>query len=97
MHFGDPITQRVGDELKRVGRAHEQRVAGAGGVEVMPRIAIYQTIVRLVVDAPEAQGRAHVVAFGGVVVNHVEDDLDASAVVCLDHRLELVDLLAALA
>ena len=39
----------------------------------------------------------HVVALGGVVVDHVEDDLDARLVQRLHHRLELADLLAALA
>ena len=43
-----------------------------------------------------AQGRAHVVALGGVVVDHVEDDLDARRVHGLDHGLELLDLLAVL-
>ena len=36
------------------------------------------------------------VALGGVVVDDVQDDLDAGRVQCLDHRLELADLLAAL-
>ena len=36
-----------------------------------------------------------VVAFGGVVVDDVEDDLEAGGVQGLDHRLELVDLAAA--
>jgi hypothetical protein len=34
------------------------------------------------------------VAFGGVVVDHVEDHLDAGLVQRLDHGLELLDLLA---
>ena len=48
-------------------------------------------------DPAEGQGRAHVVALGGVVVDHVEDDLDARRVHGLDHGLELLDLLAVLA
>ena len=39
--------------------------------------------------------RAEVVALGGVVVDDVEDDLDAGAVQRLHHALELADLLAA--
>ena len=40
------------------------------------------------------QRRAHVVALGGVVVDHVEDHLDARVVQVADHRLELLHLVA---
>ena len=39
---------------------------------------------------------AEVVAFGGVVIHHVEDHFHAGAMVGLDHGFEFVDLLAAL-
>ena len=42
----------------------------------------------------ERQRRAEVVPLGRVVVDDVEDHLDAGAVQRLHHRLELVDLLA---
>ena len=58
---------------------------------------VVEPVVRLVVDAAEAQRRTAVVALGGVVVDHVEDDLDARRVQRPDHGLELADLLAALA
>ena len=45
----------------------------------------------------EAQRRAERAALGGVVVDHVEDHLEPGGVQRLDHRLELVDLLAAVA
>ena len=96
MHFGDPIAQAIGDELQRVRRAHEQRVSGACGVEVVSAVVVDQTIVGAVVDAFEAEGRATVVAFGGMVVHHVEDDFHAGMMVRLDHGFELVDLFAAL-
>ena len=96
VHLGDPVAQAVGDDLQRARRAHQQGVAGAGGVEVVLGVAVDEPVVRLVVDAFEAQCRAAVVAFGGVVVHHVEDDLHAGVVVGLDHRFELVDLFAAL-
>ena len=95
MHFGNPVAQRIGNQLQRVRRAHEQRVASAGGVEVVLLVAFHQSVVGGVVDALEAQGGAHMVAFGGVVVHHVEDDFHAGAMVGLDHGLEFVDLLAA--
>ena len=96
VHFSDPIAQTVGNELQRVWRAHEQRVSSACGVEIVPAVVVDQTIVGAVVDAFEAEGRATVVAFGGMVVHHVEDDFHAGMMVCLDHGFELVDLFAAL-
>ena len=68
-------------------RAHQQRVAGACGVEVVSAVVVDQTVVGAVVDALEAEGRSTVVAFGGVVVHHVEDDFHAGMMVCLDHGL----------
>src|SRR5208283_5378207 len=40
------------------------------------------------------EGRAVLVPLAGVVVDDVEDDLDAGTVELLDHLLELADLLA---
>ena len=36
------------------------------------------------------------IAFSGMVVHHVEDDLDARVVERLDHRLELPDMVGAI-
>ena len=55
--------------------------------------AIDEAVVRAVVDAAEGQGGAQVVALGRVVVDDVQDDLDAGLVEGLDHGLELLDLL----
>ncbi len=95
VHLGHPVPQRVHDGLEHVRRAHEQRVARAGRVEVVRLVAVHEPVVGLVVDAAEAQRRAEVVALRGVVVDHVEDDLDAGLVQSLDHGLELHDLLPA--
>ena len=96
MHFSDPIAQAVGNELQRVRRTHEQRVSGTCGVEIVSAVVVYQTVVGAVVDAFEAEGRSAVVAFGGMVVHHVENDFHAGMMVCLDHGFELVNLFAAL-
>ncbi len=72
--------------------AHVQGVPGARVVHVVLRLVLHQPVVRLVVDALEAQRRAEVVALRRVVVDHVEDDLDAGLVHRLHHRLELLDL-----
>ena len=64
----------------------------AGEVEVVARVVLHRAVVGVVVDAAHRQHRPEVVALGGVVVDHVEDHLDAGRVQRLDHRLELLDL-----
>ena len=96
VHLGHPVPQRVHDELERARVTHVQAVPGAGGVVVEPRVVRHEPVVGGVVDALERQHGPEVVALGGVVVDDVEDDLDAGLVQRADHRLELRDLLAAL-
>ena len=88
-------TVGVHDELQRVRVAHVQAVTAPGVVEVVTLVLVGHPVVAQVVDAPQGQGGAHVVALGGVVVDHVEKHLDARLVQGLDHRLEFLDLLAA--
>ena len=66
-----------------------------GEVHVVARVVRDEPVVGGVVDALEGQHRPQVVALGGVVVDDVEDHLDAGAVQRLDHPLELAHLLAA--
>ena len=94
VHLGDPVPQRVHDQLQRVRVAHVQRVARAGVVHVVARVVVDQPVVRGVVDPAHRQRGAHVVALGRVVVDHVEDHLDARVVQVADHRLELLHLAA---
>ncbi len=96
VHLEHPVPQRIHDELQRVRIADVQAVAGARVVGVVPLVVILEPVVRLVVDAAHRQGRTEMAALGGVVVDHVEDHLDAGRVQGLDHRLELLHLLAAL-
>ena len=97
VHLLDPVPQRIHQELQRVWLPHVQRVPGARVVHVVPGIVRRRAVVRGVVDALERKHRPHLVAFGGVVVDDVEEHLDAGAMQRLDHRLELLDLPAALA
>ena len=97
VHVSDPVPQRVHDQLQHVRMAHQQAVAGAGRVVVVALVAVDEAVVRLVVDAAERDRRTQLVALGGVVIDHVEDDLDVRLVQCLHHGLELGDLLAVLA
>ncbi len=97
MHLEHPVAQRVHDQLQRVRVADVQAVAGAGVVGVVPLVLVLEAVVGGVVDAAHREGGPEVVALGGVVVDHVEDDLDAGGVERTHHALELLHLLAALA
>ncbi len=91
MHLGHPVAQGIQHHAQHHRMRDVQRVAGAGGVETVARI-LGQHVVARVVDAAERQRRAHFVAFAGVVVDHVEDDLDAGGVKAVDGALDLGDL-----
>src|SRR5450759_1949451 len=95
MHLFDPVAQGVHDQLQDVGVAHQQAVAGARGVVVLRLVLVDEAVVGGVVDAPEGDRRALLVALGGVVVDDVEDDLDIGLVQRLHHGLELGHLLTA--
>ena len=90
----DPVAQRVHDEPQDARVDGVQRVARAREVHVEARVVGHEAVVRRVVDALEREHRAEVVALGGVVVDDVEDDLDARLVQRLHHPLELAHLLA---
>ena len=77
VHLGDPVAQAVHDELQDARVRHVERVAAAGEVHVVARVFGRQAVVGGVVDAAERERRAQLVALGGVVVDHVEDHLDA--------------------
>ena len=73
--------------------AQIDRVAAAGGVEIVA-LVLAQHVVAGIVDAAEGERRTEVVALGGVVVDDVENDLDAGRVQPADHQLEFVDVAA---
>ena len=72
------------------GCGHVERVAAAGEVHVVARVVGRQPIIGGVVDAAHRERRPQLVALGGVVVDHVEDHLDAGGVHGPDHHLELL-------
>ena len=76
------------------GCGHVERVAAAGIVHVVAPVVLDQTIIGSIVDAAETKRRAELIAFAGMVVDDVEDDLDPFAVQRSDHALELGHLLA---
>ena len=92
VHLEHPVTQAVHDELERARVGHVERIAAAGVVHVVARALRHEAVVGGVVDAAETERRPQVIALRRVVVDHVEDHLDAGLVEGLDHGLELGDL-----
>ena len=89
VHLLDPVAQAVHDQPPDDRVVGVERVAAAGVVGV-PRAAVFEDVVGRVVDAAEAERRPVLIALGGVVEHHVENDLDAGPVQRLDHVAELV-------
>ena len=76
------------------GMPQVERVAGACRIEI-EALVVAEQVIAGVVDAPEREGRAEMVALGGVVVDHVEDHLDAGLMQAAHHHLEFVDIAGA--
>ncbi len=95
VHLLNPIAQAVADELQHVRLDDVEGVAGAGEVVIVARLIEDEAIIAGVVEALERKERAEVVALAGVVVNHVEDDLETGAMQRLHHLFELGHLLPA--
>ena len=91
MHLLRPVAERVHHELQAVRMAHVQAVPRSRVVQVVAAILLRHPVVRGVVEALEGQHGAAVVPLGGVVVDDVEDDLDAGGMQRLHHALELAD------
>ena len=90
VHLDDPVAQAVHDELQHARVAHVQRVAAAGEVHVVARVVRRAAGSRTLLSMPRSESVGpEVVAFGRVVVDDVEDHLDAGGVQRADHRLEL--------
>jgi hypothetical protein len=94
VHLRGPVAQRIHDQREHLRAAHVQRVAGARGVEVVASVSRDELVVGRVVDTLEAQRGAEVIALRGVVVDDVEEDLDAGPVQRLHELLELANLAA---
>jgi hypothetical protein len=60
-------------------------IARARVVDVVTRFVEQQAIIRSVIDAPERKGRPTFIPFRSVVVNYVEDDLQACIMEMSDH------------
>ena len=94
VHFEHPIAKAVHHELERAGVQQIESVAGTGEIEIEPRIFRPQAIGGDVIDPAEGQGRAEMAAFGGMIVNHVENHFDAGGVQIAHHGFEFGHLAA---
>ena len=90
MHLLHPVAQGVHHQLQRLGVVEVEAVPGAGEVLEVARRVRSHHVVGQRVEALEAQHRPEVIALAGVVVDHVQQHLDAGAVQRLHHALELV-------
>ena len=92
-HLGHPVAQRVEDHPQHARLGGVDGVAAAGDVVVVV-LVVGEPVVAEVVQAAEGERRPLVAALTGVVVDHVEDHLDARGVQGRHHLLELPHLLA---
>ena len=89
MHFLDPVTKAVHDHAADDRMIGVERVAGAAEIGVAGAVWL-EDVVSAVVQSPETQRWAAMVAFRGVIEHHVENDFDARPVQRLDHVAKLV-------
>ncbi len=89
VHLGHPVAQAVHHHLDHARVGQVERVPRPGVVDVVALLVGQQPVVAGVVDALERQRRPFLVAFAGVVVDHVQDHLEPGLVEAADHLLEL--------
>ena len=97
VHLRDPVAQAVHDQPQRARVEHIDGISRAGVIHVECRVVSHEAVVGLVVNALHGQHRAEMVAFGGVVVHHIQNHFNAVAVQFPDHILKFGDLPARLA
>ena len=84
------MAQTIEDHPADNGMIGVKRVAGAAVVRIA-RAVIFQDVVGAVVQSTEAERRAVVIAFGSMVEDHVQNDLDSRPVQRLHHVAKLID------
>src|SRR2546423_13606875 len=63
-------------------------VARAGKIEVEARIFRHEPAISWVIDPTKTKGRPEMISLSGVIVNHIENNLDAGGVEIPHHRFE---------
>ena len=77
--FIGPEAQRIGDQAANLGAVRSKRVAAAAQVAIAPGPMRIGEVVGGIVEPAQRQRRAALVAFAGVVEDHIENDFDAGA------------------
>jgi hypothetical protein len=85
-----PVAQRIHHHLQYARMGQIDGVAGAGVVDAMPAIVLNQAIIARVVEPAERQRRTELAAFRRMVVDDVENDLDAGCMQAADRDAHLV-------
>jgi hypothetical protein len=80
MHLLPPITQAVGNHLDDTWIRKIDSISRAGVVDVEALLLGKKTIIACVIDTFERQGRTLLVAFSGVIVDHIQDDFEPGRV-----------------
>ncbi len=89
VHLLHPVAETVHHELQDLRRLHVEGIAAPGEVLVAGAIVGREPVVARVVDAAQRKRGPALVALGRVVVDHVEDDLEAGFMQGAHHHLEL--------
>ncbi|MNM73230.1 hypothetical protein D3C81_849500 [compost metagenome] len=87
-----PVAQRVHHHLQHARVRQVERVAAAGVVDVVAPVARHQAVVAGVVQAAPRYRRPQLVAFAGVVVDHVQDHFDAGRMQAPHRHLAFLQL-----
>src|SRR5260370_34024103 len=90
MHLADPIAQAVEEPSPNHWVIGVQCIA-ATGLVCVPGFVLRRDVIGIVCQSAKADGWTPLVALCGVVVDHVEDDLDAGAMQRLDHVAKFFD------
>ena len=94
VHVVHPVAQAVHDELERARMEQVEGVPGPGEIHVFSRLFRREPVISGIIHAAKTQRRPEMISFRGMIINHVEDHLDAGRVKIAHHALELGDLLA---
>src|SRR5215472_1367981 len=85
VYYCHPELEGVDDELLRDGMIAVDGVATTGVVHVVLPVLLREHIVRAIGEASEADGGTPVIAFAGVVEDHIENDLYPCLMQSLHH------------
>ena len=86
MHFRDPVSQGLPDEIPDHGMVAVGRVAATGEIEIFSMFV--KQIIDSVIQAAKTACCPLVAAFASVVVDHIEVNFDPGTVQFPDHFLE---------